>query len=459
MSFEKPQWLSEEIPITDEQILQNAEKSTERQIIIGEKPRAIGTWLVRAGVPAFLVAGGLFHYADTHPEQVSDFLTDQFGRERALWAEEKYFTVTDKYTKFRYQLGFGPEEQPFEIPKHFITNEDIAVQSIQITPPSDPLKMGDLTVPVPEIAKKPKPFIPPDTHLLLSDPHPGEGSWSAEGLPTTEETLTMAKTYIRPDAIRPYASVGVIAFDNRRVNLNMVGGAKERGIGGDQGPGQVPQQDRSNLLVVLPSGFKIDHARKDYYLNAPFVWGAYLDGVEYATLQPGMGSVVVYKDGSMKIGVWGEGDMAQRTDDMVAVRQNGKLMIQDGELTPAIKNQGDLFLWGKLTKDDKPGEIITARSAIGVSKEGYLMIAASTEMSALNFALGFQAAGAQNAIQLDINYPWVQIGVVSGHTASGEPILSKFMDRMHQNGSKFLEKPQERDFMYITRDDDSRFIP
>ena len=77
-------------------------------------------------------------------------------------------------------------------------------------------------------------------------------------------------------------------------------------------------------------------------------------------------------------------------------------------------------------------------------------------MSALNLARGLQAAGAYTAMQLDINYPWVQTGIVTGHKADGTPILAPFLSSRMDSGIKFLS-PQSRDLMYITRDDDSRF--
>lgn len=419
-------------------------------------------WFVGVGLTAASIAGVDTYYAMNNKGEMANLAREILGFEHTNRIEQGYLNLIDHKNRMLHQIGRGPDEQPFDTPVQIITQrreEDFMMEPFQ--PPSSTNTLTEMAIaepfPLQELQpKKIKPFILPETQLLLSDPMPGEGSWSIDGLPTTEEELTMAKTNIRLDASRPYANVGVIVFDTRRVNLNMVGGATDRRNGGDKGPGKVPSQDYPNLLAIMNGGFQFDHARQGFNTSAPFVWGAYLDGVEYATLQPGMGSIAVFKDGSIKIGVWGEGDLTQRTDDMIAVRQNGPLMIQDGELTSAIQNQGDVFMWGKFDKNSV-GTVRTTRSAIGMTKDGNLMIAAGNDTSALNFARGLQAAGAHTAFQLDINSNWVELGVVNDHKADGSPILSTFKKEIN-NGSKFLS-PQARDFMYITRSDDSRYKP
>lgn len=442
-----------------EEILEEASISASRQTLVSKKSR----WAVGLSTPilALAIPGLGAAWGQNNKDTVAEFSRDILGEEKTQWIESQYLTLEDRKTRFMYSLGIGPEEEPFDTPIQFVTNPQIDEQQTPIfTPPTAPKTQEmffeePILIP-PEPPKKPKPFILPDTHILLQNPIVGEGSWSIDGLPTTESDLLMAKTTIRPDSARPYSNVSVIVLDSRRIKLNMAGGAIDARKGGDKGPGRVPAGDLSNLLIVMNGGFQIDHARENYSSSGRFIWGAYLDGVEYATLQPGMASVATFKDGSIKMGAWGEGDLASITEDIVSVRQNGALMIKDGELTAAVKKDTDLFTWGKIAATST--SFITWRSAIGMTKEGNLMIASANDMSAQSLARGLQAAGADVAMQLDINSPWVQTGIVSGHAPDGTPILSSFMNGMG-NGSKFIGKPQERDFMYITRDDDSRFVP
>ena len=456
-----PEWWSGSPPITDPHVLENAEASISRGIKLGRGMRLGVAATILMAAPA--IGYGIKSYAEDNSDIAAEFSRDILGDTRTQWLEGKYLAFEDWKTRKMYDLGFGPDEKPFNTPNQIVINPEPEAIPTPYAPSvtTTPTPLGEIPIEIPPVVisteiPKPKPFLLPETHVIFSNPLPGEGEWSIDGLPTTSEELIMAKTFIRPDINRPYANVAAIVLDSRRVKLNMVGGAISRGNGGDKGPGRVPAQDLSNLLLVMNGGFQFDHARQNFNTSLPFVWGAYLDGVEYATLQPGMASVAVFKDGTIKVGTWGEGELSERTEDMIAVRQNGPLMIKDGELTSAIKNEGDVFMWGKLAPNSA-GTVITARSAIGMTKEGNLIIAAANDMSALSLAKGLQAAGAYTAMQLDINYPWVQIGVVSDHAANGTPILKKFMDSMQQNGNKFIGSPQERDLMYITRDDDSRY--
>jgi len=437
-------------PFTDEEIFTNAQEAFKKAASEKAVKRMHRTlkWGASIGLPILATLGGVGYYADTHPQETSDFLTETLGREKALWIEGKYFTAQDKFTKFKYQLGFGPNEKPFETPKQFVTNPTPEPQMQPIISDNLPVFIDESVInilpqTIPEPVK-PKPFILPETHVLYSNPLPGEGSWVIDGLPTTADDLIMAKTFIRPDGSRPYAKTVIVVMDSRRVKLNMVGGYGEARVGGGSGPGKVPDSDLSNLLLVMNGGFQLWHAS----------WGAYLDGIEYKPLQKGYASIVTYKDGSVKIGTWGEGDLSERTDDMTAVRQNSKLLIENGEITPAAKNEKDTGTWGLIAANSP--DFITWRSAMAVTKDGNLMIAFGSSLSPYNLAASLVAAGAYTAIQLDINSNWTTGGVADGHNEKGELVLGKIMDGLN-TGSSLLKNPQARDIMYVTRDNDSRF--
>lgn len=442
-------------PFTEEEISTNAQDAFEKAVSEKNVRRMRKTlrWGAGIGLPILATLGGAGYYADTHPQETSDFLTETLGREKAVWIEEQYFNTQDKFTKFKYQIGLGPNEKPFKTPTQFISPiepeapqlSEQATTSQNINPVLlDESVLHVLPNPIPEV-KKPKPFTPPDVHVLYSNPLPGEGSWVIDGLPTTKEDLIMAKTFIRPDGSRPYANTVIVIMDSRRVRLHMVGGKGEARVGGGNGPGKVPDSDLSNLLLVMNGGFQLWHAPQ---------WGAYLDGNVYQALKPGYASTVVYKDGSIKIGTWGEGELAEKTEDMEAVRQNSVLLVKNGEITPAAKNEKDTGTWGLIAANSP--DFITWRSAIGLLEDGNLMVAFGSSMSPYNLAASLKAAGAYTAMQLDINNNWLKGGVADGHNERGELVLEKIMDGLN-TGSDLLKNPQTRDILYITRDDDSRF--
>ena len=66
----------------------------------------------------------------------------------------------------------------------------------------------------------PKPLVLPDVKPLRDNPEAGEGVWTTSGLPRSTPTdMLMAKTFVRPDKSRPYALVGVLLLDSRRIRL------------------------------------------------------------------------------------------------------------------------------------------------------------------------------------------------------------------------------------------------
>jgi hypothetical protein len=163
------------------------------------------------------------------------------------------------------------------------------------------------------------------------------------------------------------------------------------------------------------------------------------------------------KDGSIKMGTWGQGDLTQRTDDMVAARQNAYLLVENGEITSAAKDkEADLGTWGAVTRGS--ANFITYRSAIGLDKDGNLMIADGSSMSALDLAKGMWAAGAVVAMQLDINQNWIETGIAI-HYSDGEFRLVPLRDDVIV-GYNYVDpkNPQGRDIMYVT-EDESRFVP
>jgi hypothetical protein len=77
--------------------------------------------------------------------------------------------------------------------------------------------------------------------------------------------------------------------------------------------------------------------------------------------------------------------------------------------------------------------------------------AAGNSLSAASLAQALWAAGAETAMQLDINNPYVLSGLLFPQ-ADGTVKATKFLDSMPDNPLRFL-KTQERDFMYVTLDE------
>jgi hypothetical protein len=282
----------------------------------------------------------------------------------------------------------------------------------------------------------------PEINPLRSNVANGEAAWTTDGLPNSSpDDVMMAKTLIRPDPLRPYSAVGVLLMDKRRIRLHMVGGTDDPGGDrGVRGPGVIPDADRAALLAAWNGGFKGPHG----------AWGMFADGREYRPIRNGYASVAVSNEGTISVGEWGR-DMSWN-DDIVAVRQNAVLLVDNCQVSPRT-NEGN-NTWGYVFANS--AEFITWRSAIGVTANGDLLVADGNSLSAASLARALQAAGACYAMELDINTPYVLTSLFFPGD-DGTIQRSKFMDSMVDNPGRFLTR-QTRDFMYATLDE-SQYKP
>lgn len=264
-----------------------------------------------------------------------------------------------------------------------------------------------------------------------------DAAWSAVGLPlSSPDDPVMLKASISPDPSRPYSQAGVLLIDHRRTALHIIGGRGEPG--GDRGvygPGTVAPGDVQTLLAAWNGGFKGPHGG----------FGMYADGQTYRPLRDGFASLAVYADGSLRLGTWGE-DLAW-SDDIVAVRQNAILLVDDGNISTRVAEGNDT--WGYVEVDSS--EFITWRSGVGLTASGDILVAAGNSLSAATLARALWAAGATWAMQLDINSPYVLTSLYF-HELDGSIRSERFMPSMPDNPARFLT-PRDRDLMYVVLDE------
>jgi hypothetical protein len=263
---------------------------------------------------------------------------------------------------------------------------------------------------------------------------PDEGSWTAY-IKDQSGTILAYRTFLQPDAKRPYVVVGIVAFDLSRVRLHYQLGTLEPAIhGGTPGTGQIPSSDQSpgTLLAAFNGGFKTVHGH----------FGVFMDGKVLIPPINGMGTIAIFQDGSIRIGEWGV-DL-NYSPEMAVYRQNCPLMVHNGEINPLVDNNS-VNDWGGTIK----GSIVTFRSGIGISHDGktlYYFAGNSLTMPAL--AKAMQEAGAYEAMQLDINNYYVHFTKfeLQDNQLTAVPLLPK---EMIDNISRFLDT-YSRDFFYVT---------
>lgn len=127
----------------------------------------------------------------------------------------------------------------------------------------------------------------------------------------------------------------------------------------------------------------------------------------------GLGSVVTYADGSTDIGAWGS-EVPAHQRAVASVRQNLPLLIDHGT---AASTLDCLSCWGATIG----GISAPARSGLGITAGGRLIWAAGEHLTVSALAQALLGAGAQRAVQLDINPTWVA-GYLYGHRGGKGPL-------------------------------------
>lgn len=378
-----------------------------------------------------LGAGGAYSQKERIAPEVADMSRRLIGDERTARVESWFFRIEDRIDRTKYRL-FGGETNPFEtqpVRVVFVPKPAPREHFVFVGEGPDDLPPPDAFVPLP--------MVPPATRALRDNLEAGEGAWTTVGLPLSSPAdPLMMKTFIRPDTSRPYALVGVLLMDHRRVRLHLVGGTEDPGGDrGVKGPGAIAQNDVEQLLAAWNGGFKGPHGG----------FGMVADGLTYRALRNGLATLCVKGDGSIRLGEFGR-DFTW-DDGFTACRQNAVLLVDKGEVSRRTAEGNDT--WGYVEVDSS--EFITWRSAVGVTKEGDLLVAAGNSLSAESLARALWAAGAEYAMQLDINSPYVLTGLYF-QQPDGTLKPEKFMETMPDTASRFL-RTQERDFMYVTLDE------
>ena len=224
-----------------------------------------------------------------------------------------------------------------------------------------------------------------------------EGIWKIMKLSSFPDEGVMAYTFIRPDTSRPYSIVTIAQLDMKKMNLGIVAGIKEPGGKlGNPGPGIVPKEivESNRLVAAFDGGFQ--------YRDGEY--GMIVDGKTYLPLRNDLGTIVGYKNGEVKIIDYTGQDLGK---DVAFVRQNCPILIVNGIL--GVEDVKNKKLWGRTFTSG----IYTWRTGMGINKNGNLLFAVGNSLTPTTLAIALRMAGAENAIQLDINPNWVRFNIFS----------------------------------------------
>jgi hypothetical protein len=364
----------------------------------------------------------------------ADFLRKIIGNQAVVAMETVMFKLEDSVRNLEYRMGLAPAASPWAVtsgstpfPKRTLapyTLEDPTKTPVPLIP-----NTGVITRPTPTV---PPVWMPPPVTPLGA--LQGVAVWQPFILDPQGNTVAY-RTFVQPDASRPYALTGIVAFDLEKIRLHFVLGNAEPYAPGvaKNGTGKIPVQDLvpGRLLAAFNGGFKYQHGN----------FGAMVDGFVSAPPQDGLATLAIYQDGTLRMGVWGRDIIP--SSDMVAFRQNGALVIQNGEVTQAVSDTNSY--WGYTVSKGT----VTWRSGLAIGQDGktlYYFAGPYLDINALSKAM--MAVKPQTAMQLDINNFWVHFTAFQDWNGKNVS-QALFPKEMSSSLNRFLNS-YSRDFFYIT---------
>ncbi|HET9015735.1 MAG TPA: phosphodiester glycosidase family protein [Thermomicrobiaceae bacterium] len=409
----------------------------------------------RAGLALAVLACTLAFFALTQANgqggaALADGIRAVAGPVAAAQVEGGYLAVRDGARRALYQLGIGRPTAPWAPPTKVAgpANGLPAASGTASGPPpaasaaatpraTAATTTSSTSAAAGSAASAPQPTVAPPGAIapIVSPALPGEGQWSVVTPGPTPGQPLVSKTFWRPDPVRPYALVTLLAFNPQGTRLRMVAGTSQPGGPlGNGGPGIIPAADQQPgvLLAAFNGGFK----------EANGAFGMMVNGKVYVPPVAGSGTIAVTRQGQVLMGLWGSDPaLSSANTDLVAWRQNGPLLINQGAITSLTDN---IAAWGQTI-----GGAYTWRSGIGLTANGTLLYAAGDALSARTLAGALRAAGAVTALQLDINPFWVRAFTYSPAPGGGLAI-DKLQSTMYGTGHEYL-RGDSRDFFYVTR--------
>jgi hypothetical protein len=364
----------------------------------------------------------------------ADFLREIVGNRAVVAMETVLFKMEDSARNLEYRLGLAPAASPWTV-----STGITPFPTVTLAPNSleNPTKTPVPLIPDTGIIIHPSPAVPPVwapppvTHLGTLQ---GVAIWQPF-IQDPQGNTVAYRTFVQPDSSRPYALTGIVAFDLEKIRLHFVLGNAEPYAPGvaKNGTGKIPAQDLvpGKLLAAFNGGFKYQHGN----------FGAMADGFTSAPPRDNLATLAIYQDGQIRMGMWGQD--INSSPNMVAFRQNGPLVIRNGQVTQAVSDTNSY--WGYTVSKGT----VTWRSGLAISQDGktlYYFAGPYLDINTLSKAM--MAVKAQSAMQLDINNFWVHFTAFQDWNGK---ILSQalFPKEMSSSLNRFLNS-YSRDFFYIT---------
>jgi hypothetical protein len=230
----------------------------------------------------------------------------------------------------------------------------------------------------------------------------------------------------------PGFTITLLRFDQSLVTLALHAGGSEPGGSGWPHGNAIGGPERKVVVAAFNSAFRESYGAGGFLEGGRIGW----------PLRRGKASVVIYRDGAADIGRWQEGVPAPGRP-VEAVRQNLALLIDGGRIASTVEDCIKVC-WG----DPLHEQPIVARSALGITPNGQLVLAAGHDLSVRALAEALIGKGVVRAMELDINPRWVAMYVYAHPRHSATPVPIPLMPGQTGIPGQFLA-PYFRDFFTV----------
>jgi hypothetical protein len=268
-----------------------------------------------------------------------------------------------------------------------------------------------------------------------STPLAGEGKWVPAGR-LVHGLAGVYTTFMRPDAIHTSIVDGVAWMDTNLLSLRLYSGSYIPGGGPYKYNTPLPVAAESSLVAAFNGGFRLGDSQAGYYT----------EGVTVQPLVQGAASLVIYKNGTATVGAWGT--EVKMSSDVVVVRQELRLLVDDGHTAPGLASN-EKAQWGNVLGNS----IYVSRSGLGVTRDGALIYVGGPGLDAVDLARLLERAGAVRAMELDINSEWVNFATFDPGT-DGLATLANSADLLpaaDMSGAyRYFASYWERDFFTLS---------
>ena len=184
----------------------------------------------------------------------------------------------------------------------------------------------------------------------------------------------------------------------------------------------------TRMVASFNGGFKLSDRDGGYYYLGHMV----------SPLRPGLAAFVVYRDGSMRVGVWGH-DLHMNSN-VVVVRENLPPLVLHGSSRTRITDTRRT--WGIALSN----RWNVSRSALGIRPDGSLLFEFGQAVTPATMAKSLVAAGTSVAVVLDMNRTWPTGFVYTHH--NGQVHGSRINSWIYHSPAIYLKR-YEKDFIAV----------